>query len=253
MIYIFLVCACIGSFMNVLIYRLPLGEDIVWKRSYCPSCHHKLGVLDLVPIFSFLFLNGKCRYCKHKISFSYIIVELLSGCLGVFLYCLYGFHLEMIFHFLVIELLFVISWIDIQNMVIFDGCSFVLFVLALMKIILMKVNLYDHICASFIVPFILWFMNRCVKDSFGGGDIKLMFGMGLYLGIRNTILSFILAVFISSIFALYLIVFKKMSCKSRVPFAPFLSIGMVCSMTFGESIIVWYIHLFSFNFILRSF
>ena len=125
-LFIFIFSVCIGSFLNVLIYRIPIGEEFVVKRSYCPSCRHELEFYDLVPIFSYLGLKGKCRYCQSKISMMYPFIELLTGLVGVCCYERFGFSTTMCLHFFVLALLIVISVIDIKTMEIPDGCNFVL-------------------------------------------------------------------------------------------------------------------------------
>lgn len=240
MIYFFIVFACIGSFVNVLIYRLPKSEDIVFKRSYCPHCQHVLGVNDLIPVVSYIALRGECRYCGKKISLMYPVIELLSGCIGIICIYRYGFNIEMILNFFVIEILICLSIIDFRYEIIPDECNFIIFILAFVKIFYYDLNLYAHIVSAFSVSSFLYFMNVWINNSFGGGDIKLMFSIGLYLGLKLNLLSFVLAVLIAGSYATYLLIFKKVNRKSILAFGPFLSIGIIMSLTYGNNIVEWY-------------
>lgn len=228
-LFVFIFCVCIGSFLNVLIYRLPINEDFVVKRSYCPNCKHELDALDLVPIFSYLGLRGKCRYCKSKISILYPLIEILSGCIGVFCYDEFGFNVEMCLYFMMFATLIVISFIDLKTMMIPDVCNFVIIVLGLIRIFMLDLNLYHHIFFAFLIALMIWMINR-IKLSFGEGDLKLFFSLGIYFGEEIfTILTS--SIFIASIFALYLMTIKKAKKDKTIPFGPFISLAtLLCTI-----------------------
>ena len=236
-LFIFIFSVCIGSFLNVLIYRLPIGEEFVVKRSYCTSCKHELEFYDLIPIFSYLGLRGKCRYCHSKISMMYPFIELLTGIVGVCCYERFGFSTTMCLHFLVFAILIVISVIDIKTMEIPDGCNFVLIVLGLIRVFMFGLDLYEHIFYAGLVAFIIWIINR-IKLSFGDGDMKLLFSLGLYLG-DKVFLVLLFSIFFGSIYGLYLLMMKKANKDTIFPFGPFIALGSFVYIFYGRYLIRW--------------
>ena len=240
-LFIFIFCVCIGSFLNVLIYRLPIGEEFVIKRSYCPNCKHELDFYDLVPIFSFIFLKGKCRYCHSKISYIYPFIEILSGCIGIWCYERYGFSVRMCLHFMVLAMLIVISFIDMKTMTIPDECNIVLVILGLIRIFMFKYDLFEHIFYAFVIVLLVWILNR-IKLSFGGGDMKLFFSLGLYLG-EEIFFVLLLSIFFGSIYGVYLLLMKKANRKSFIPFAPFIAMACLVCIFYGRYLIRWYLRL----------
>ena len=237
-LFVFIFSICIGSFLNVLICRLPIHEDFVVKRSYCPNCKHELEWCDLIPILSYILLKGRCRYCKNKISLMYIFIELLAGCVGVLCYIRYGFRVLSFLHFLVLAILIVISIIDMKIMEIPDECNFAIVVLSLIQIFMFNEDLIDHIFYAFIIVLFIWILNR-IKLSFGGGDMKLFFALGLYFG-KYVFLIFILSVLLGGIYGIGMLVMKKLNRKSFIPFAP--CITMAC-----------FIYIFQSRYILALF
>lgn len=242
-IYIFLISICIGSFINVLIYRLPNKEDFFISRSYCPSCKHLLNGEDLIPILSYILLKGKCRYCGNKISIQYLFIELLSGCLGILCYYRYGFNMNWILHFLVVELCIVISFIDIKTMIIPDELNIFIFILGLIRVFYYDLSLIEYILYSIGIPIIFMILNKFYIDCIGGGDIKFMFSIGFLLG-KRIYISFFIGVFSAFIYALYLLIIKKYHRKSRFAFGPFLSLGNIVAILYGNKLLRVYSSLF---------
>ena len=235
-IYIFIISICIGSFMNVLIYRIPKKEEFFISKSYCPHCKHILSGKDLIPIFSYLSLKGKCRYCKSIISIQYPLIECISGFVGVYCYSRYGFNMNWMIHFIVIELCLVISIIDIKTMIIPDELNFVIFILSLIRIFMYDLNLFDSLIHALVVPIIFIVLNKFYIECIGGGDIKFIFSIGLLLANRVYI-AFYISVFTAAIYAIYLLFIKKYHRKSKFPFGPFLAFGSVNALLFGKDIL----------------
>ena len=225
-IYVFLISICIGSFVNVLIYRIPKKENFVISRSYCPNCKHELNAMDLIPLVSCLLLKGKCRYCNATISIQYFIIELLSGILGVFCYIRYGLNMNWIFNFIVIELCIVISMIDMKLMIIPDELNVLIFIVGLLRIFYYNLNLFEYILYSIGVPLIFMILNKFYIECIGGGDIKFMFSIGFLLG-KKIYTSFFIGVFSAAIYSLYLLIINKCNRKTRFAFGPFLSLGCI--------------------------
>lgn len=178
----FILGAVIGSFLNVVILRTPLKESIVVHRSHCMSCGKQLKNIDLIPIVSYLFLGGKCRFCKARISPRYWIVELLTALMYVLSLCTLGLSVELIYALVLFPVLIVLSGIDIDTMQIPYFCSLTVAVLGLISIFTDKAPWHEHLLGMVIVgvPFALLAMF----GAMGGGDLQLMAAAGLLLGWR---------------------------------------------------------------------
>lgn len=219
----------LGSFYNVVGYRLPRGESLVYPSSHCTSCNHKLGVLDLFPVFSFLFLGGKCRYCKQKISWFYPFFEFMTGLLFTLSYIIFGATIQFFISIVFISLLLIVIISDYQTMIIPDellligGCLLMILIGIDKGIETLFVSIFHGIIA-FLIMFLIKKMGDFLfkKESMGGGDIKLMFIFGLVLGVPMTLISIFLASFIGLPISLYILYRKK---DHEIPFGPFLSVA----------------------------
>lgn len=178
----FILGAVIGSFLNVVILRTPLKQSIVKNRSHCMSCGNQLKNIDLIPIFSYIFLGGKCRFCKARISPRYWIVELTTAILYVTAVCVLGFSVETLYAFVLFPVLVVASGIDIDNMEIPYLCSLVIAVMGIISIFTDSAPWHEHLLGAVVigVPFAILAM----LGAMGGGDVQLMAAAGLLLGWR---------------------------------------------------------------------
>ncbi len=218
-----------GSFFNVLGYRLPKEESIVFPASHCPYCNHKLSPLELIPIFSFLGLRGKCRACKRKISWIYPCFELFTGLLFAFSYYLYGFSIDFFIALTIVSTLMVVIISDLRFMIIPDEILIVGTALLFMCFFI-KGGLSMCLTSFFngFLAFLSMFLLKCFgdylfkKESMGGGDIKLLFFFGFFLGWPMALISIFLASFIGLPISLYILIRKK---TNMIPFGPFLSIA----------------------------
>lgn len=232
----FIVGAIFGSFYNVVGYRVPKGESLLYPSSHCTKCNHKLGPLELIPILSYIFLGGKCKKCKDKISWFYPTFEFCSGLLFALSYVAYGFSLECLLSIVFISMLLIIIISDYQTMIIPDS---VLIVFSAMIIIIkffmvgiegvgiegVGISLL-HALGAFVFMLLLKLFGDFLfkKESMGGGDIKLLAVYGLMFGFPMSIVS----VFIAAIIGLpiSLIVVKKNS-NHEIPFGPFLAVAAI--------------------------
>lgn len=228
-ILFFVIGTVFGSFYNVVGYRLPKGESIIYPASHCPNCHHKLGALELIPILSFLIQKGKCKHCHQKISGFYAVFEFLTGALFGIAYLCFGFSLELIIALTFISLLIIIVVSDYNYMIISDGVLIFFGVLLGIEILIIYgPSEFVWRLISAILAFLTMFLIKKIgdfmfkKESMGGGDIKLMFIFGLVLGYPMTILS----IFVGSLvgFPISLVMLKK-HADHIIPFGPFLAIG----------------------------
>jgi len=287
-IIIFLFGLTVGSFLNCVIYRLEKNESFLRGRSYCPNCKHKLSWRDLIPLLSFIELRGKCRYCQEKISWQYPIVETATALLFLIIFnsqfliskqfswtpsgglpagLLFNF-LNLFYYWIIVSFLIVIFVYDLKHYIIPDEIIF--------PVIAMPI-LYRFFE---VLKFINWYLFRNWKLEIGNfqpllnsllsaisasafflviflvsrgrwlgfGDVKLAFFMGLFLGFPNILVALFSAFFSGAIIGIGLILTKKKTLKSEVPFGPFLVAGTFIALFFGNQIINWYLNIFQIAF-----
>lgn len=252
-IFIFLIGLCIGSFLNCVIYRLEQKKSLK-GRSFCPNCKHKLLWQDLFPVFSFLFLQGKCRYCHKKISIQYPAIEILTGLI---------FLLIFDFKFLVLNHFEILNFINLAFLFYIASAMIVIFVYDLKCYIIPDKVLLPAIAVTFLYStlksdfsiinlllavavaagfFLLIFLISKGKWM-GFGDVKLAILMGLLLGLPNVLVALFLAFFFGAVIGVILMIFKKKNFKSEIPFGPFLILGTFVALFWGQAIANWYFSL----------
>lgn len=241
-LFIFIFGTIIGSFLNVLIYRIPLKLDFVKGRSFCPHCHHELQALDLFPVFSYLFLGGKCRYCKAKISWRYPAIELLTGVLFTLAYLHFGTTLQTLIALILTADLIVLALIDHDTLEFGDGFSILIFVLGFLSL-LMHLNNVMMLLLGILVISLPMYLIAVVTGGFGGADIKLMAAAGLLLGFPNILVAFFIGVITGGIQALILLK-QGQNRKAMMPFGPHLALGIFLAFLYGKTILDWYLRFF---------
>lgn len=257
---IFVFGTVIGSFLNVLIYRLPIGMDFKTGRSICTTCKHELCWKDLFPLFSWIFLGGKCRYCKAPISCRYPIVEALNGTMYVLAYLfLCGgnaieglFTLKLVGYMVLFSCLIVISWVDFEHQIIPDSMWIAIFVGGLFLV--GDALITGEFSKSWIISkligmvavsgvfFIIGFVTQ--GRAMGGGDIKFMAAAGFVLGWKAVVLSLFIGALAGVIFSIGRKIVSKKEMRGMIPFGPFLAIGVAVSAFVGEYIFDMYFDLF---------
>lgn len=220
-----------GSFFNVVGYRLPKEESIVYPPSHCPNCNHQLTAIELIPILSYIFLGAKCKNCHIKISPFYPIFEFITGFLFMMAYKIFGLNLETLLAIIFLSTLVIVFISDYQTMIIPDQ---VIVVSAILMIILMFFTrgLFGvglSIINGTIAFGTMWLLKALgdymfKKESMGGGDIKLLFLFGLYFGWEMSIISIFIASFIGLPVSIIILLIKK---DNIIPFGPFLSMAAV--------------------------
>ncbi len=239
-ILIFLYGIVIGSFLNVVIIRVPRKESIVKVRSHCENCGYQLKWFDLIPIFSYLVLGGKCRKCKTKISAQHLVLEVLNGILYVFTFFMAGFSLKTVLLCLLFSVLLALSLIDFKTYEIPVGFQYVIFALAICQTILDRANWLEHVIGFFAVSVVLYLIYIISKGAaIGGGDVKLMAVCGLFVGWKLIIFAFLLGCIVGSVVH---IIRMKLSGESHVlAMGPYLSIGVFVAALWGNQILTWYL------------
>lgn len=230
-IMFFIIGTVFGSFYNVVGYRIPKGESILYPSSHCPKCNHKLKPMELIPILSFLFLGGKCKNCGEKISWFYPIFEFTSGILFALCFVVFGYSLECLFYIVFISMLLIIIISDYQTMIIPDSVLIVsLGILTVIKFFMSSIEVIGMSLLAGVGAFIFMLLLKLFgdflfkKESMGGGDIKLMAIYGFVLGFPMSIVSVFLAAIIGLPISLLVLKSKK---NHEIPFGPFLAISAI--------------------------
>lgn len=237
---------CIGSFLNVVIYRLPRGESILWGRSRCPACGHVLAWYDLLPVVSFILLRGRCRTCGARISWLYPGVELLTGLLFSVLFWRFGVTAALAKYLFLSAVLIAATFIDLQHYLIPNS----LVITALLGGIVLGVAAGDVGAFSALVGAaatggFLFLIAVLSGGGMGGGDIKLAFATGLFLGWPLAPLGLFIGICLGGLLAVVLLAFRIKGRKDPIPFGPFIALGSIIALLWGNGIIGWYFRFFS--------
>lgn len=256
----FMLGSVLGSFYNVVIYRLPLGQSIVRPASRCPACGHAIAAYDNIPLVSYLLLGGRCRSCKSSISLRYPLVEGTSGLLALLLFRRYGLHPQLPIEFIFCSLLLIITMIDIDTFLIPDVLSLPGILLGLAFSFLTT----RHLLSDHLPPFLWWetpvgsllgivlgggifyliatgyaFLRH--KEGLGGGDIKLLGMIGAFTGWKGVVFTILASSVSGMIIALPLMWKSGKGLGSALPFGPFLAFGAGAYIFWGEPLIHWYL------------
>lgn len=242
---------CVGSFLNVLIYRVPKGMSLAKPSSHCTSCGYSLRWYDNIPVLSYLILGGKCRKCRSHISIRYTLVEILNAVFWLLSVWLFWddsivYACTMAFAFSVLICIF---FIDLEHMLIFDRFIIALFILALVAMFTDDyADLLDHIIGLVVglgsfMAFYFGAIKVMKKEGLGFGDVKLAAAAGLLLGWQRFLLAILLASVTATVIFFLLRVIRKDEKGTEYPFAPFITAGMAVSMLVGSQVMNWYINL----------
>lgn len=245
-IILFIYGIIIGSFLNVCIYRIPKKENIATTRSHCMSCGYQLKWYDLVPLFSYLVLRGKCRKCGSRISVQYPIVEALNGGLYLLIFWRYGLSIDSLLYCLLFSALIVLSVIDFRTYEIPLGINIFILTLGLVRIgtDLSHWITYGIGLLSVSIPlFLIYLVTK--GRGIGGGDVKLMAVTGLLLGWKLNVLGFLLGCILGSVIH---VCRMKFAGEGRVlAMGPYLAMGIAISVIWGEQMIAWYLSFLGLN------
>lgn len=226
---LFILGTILGSFYNVVAYRITKGESIVYPSSHCPNCNHKLRFWELIPIFSFLLQRGKCSSCQNKISLFYPLSEIVCGLTFVLAFLSFGISVDLIIALTFISMLIIVVLSDYYYMIIEDSVLIVFGLLLLFEIFL--INGFDVLLVSiknglisFGIMFLLKIFGDSIfrKESMGGGDIKLMLVIGIVIGWDMSIITIFLSALLA--FPVSLIILKSKK-DHEIPYGPFLALA----------------------------
>ena len=246
-ILLFLLGAIFGSFANVCIYRLPLEQSIVTNRSYCPNCKKKIAWYFNIPIFSYLYLQGKCFNCKKKISSQYLIVEIISAFSFIVIYYMFGFSIETLLLIFIFSIYLIIFFIDLKHFIIPNSLNFTLIISGFFKNFIPQLDkfLFSDLISSIIGGIIgyamIWGIIKLYKklkniEGMGLGDAKLFCGIGLWFGYQSVFIIIFLASIIALIVIAPKLIMGKIKMKNEIPFGPFIIIGNLVYLIFMNEI-----------------
>lgn len=241
-----------GSFLNVVIYRLPREKSLVRPPSSCPRCGRRIKWYDNIPVLSYLILRGKCRFCGEKISPVYPAVEALTAACFFIIYFhnLRYFDLQFFADCIFASSLIALGFIDFFHQIIPDHISIPVLVLALVyapfryDLNLRKALLGAVVGGGFLLVVYLVYLLWKKKEGLGMGDVMMMLMVGAYLGFSRTILTLLLASVVGAVFGLLLVAFRGKDMKFALPFGSFIAPAAFVSLVWGEPLITWYLSLF---------
>lgn len=242
-IYLFIAAfgLAVGSFLNVVIYRYSTGESVVRPGSRCTSCGTFLRPKDLLPLFSFLLLRGRCRYCKAKLSPRYPLVEGVTAVFFLVCFHFLGFSPLLIKYMGIFAILLAISGVDLEKQIIPNRFVLVLFTwLILWQLLYPELNALSAVLGFFIGGVLFYAIAVLSKGGMGGGDVKLMAALGFAIGMPLVFFVFLIAFLTGALVGMLLILLKKKGRKSPLPFGPFLVLAYFIAVFWGEQLWNWY-------------
>lgn len=243
---VFIFGLVMGSFLNVVVYRVPRGTSVAEGRSRCPACNHTLSWKDLIPVLSYLLLKGRCRFCGERISKTYPLTEAAMGIMALGIVLLKGIFPEALILFALGFILTAIALIDFRTMTIPNGLILWILPLAAGQALLSgDWDLTGRVIGALIVSLPMYLSLYVLEDAFGGGDIKLFAALGLFLGWQKTLLTLFIASISAAAIGLAAARAKgEKTAGKEIPFGPFIAAGAFLSALLGDRLLAWYFSLF---------
>ena len=251
-LFAFILGACIGSFLNVCIFRIPENRSIISPGSSCPDCHNSIPFYLNIPILSYACLKGRCKFCSHPISIRYPFIESLTGVFAFLLFLKFGINAAMFYWFVFISVLITISFIDMDHQIIPDRISIPgIFIFASSFYFLPEMTFlqsFTGILAGggilYAVAAFYYLLRK--QEGMGGGDIKLLAMIGAATGVKGVLFTIFAGSLLGTLAGISTMLYMKMAdTKFRIPFGPFLSAGAVLYIFFGNELIQWYMGVIS--------
>lgn len=241
----------LGSFLNVCIYRIPLKKSILFPSSFCPNCGAKIRAWDNIPLLSFILLKGKCRKCKSKISVQYPLVEFITPVLIVITYLRFGLGWQFVAKTILCLLLIVIFFIDLKHRIIPDVITLPGIALGFFFSFFVESPSVTNALIGIFVGGTLFYLSAILgellfkKESMGGGDIKLAIMLGAFLGWQKIFLVLLISALLGAMVGGTALFFSKDVKETRmIPFGPFLALGSILAIFWGDMLISAYLKTF---------
>lgn len=239
--FIFIFGLIIGSFLNVVIYRVPLGQSIAYPPSHCPQCQQQLAWYQLIPVVSYLWQAGKCRQCGAPIALRYVLIELVTGFCFLGLYLYYGLTYQLLHALIFISILIPIVCIDYEHQIIPDSINLTGAILGLIIVPLTSLTYSNALLGVLVGGGVMLLIAVLSRGGMGGGDIKMMAMAGLFLGWPMTLMALFLSFVLGGIGSLVLLLTGIKKRKDAIPFGPFLAVGGFLAYVYGEEFLHWYL------------
>ncbi|HSB73853.1 MAG TPA: A24 family peptidase [Candidatus Methylomirabilis sp.] len=237
----------IGSFLNVVIHRLPKEESLVTPRSRCPACQTPIRPWDNIPLLSFALLRGRCRVCKEPISWRYPLVEALTGVLFVLTVTRFGVTLESVFLLIFLSSLVAVTFIDLDHQVIPNAITLPGIPLGLLAGVFVGMppvldRLVGALAGAGFLYLVLFYGGVVYgQEAMGEGDLNLIALIGAFLGWRAVVITILAACLVGSVVGIGLILSRRLGRRQHIPFGPFLALGAVIALFWGDDLIRWYL------------
>ena len=231
----------VASFANVCIHRLPLRQSVVYPASRCPSCQHPLRPWHNLPLVSFVALRGRCAYCRDRISWRYPLVESLGGLLYLIGYHQLGLSVHGFAYALLVAALLIVSFIDLAHMIIPDAVTLPgIGVGIAISLLPSSIGFANAVAGACLGGGIFLLITLLYPAGMGGGDVKLIAMIGAFVGWQAVLAAIILGAFCGAACGLSLILLGLKGRRDPVPFGPFLAVGGIAAMLWGEALLAWY-------------
>ncbi|MCA1021736.1 prepilin peptidase [Halobacillus litoralis] len=244
-LYLFLAGIVLGSFCNVVGLRLPQNAPFITSRSACPSCSTTLSAGELIPVASYMIRKAKCRHCKTRISLLYPAGELFTGVFLLLSYNHFGWTVELLEAGLLLSLAVIVTISDVKYMVIpnrllvFSALAF-----TVLRVFHPLQPWYDPLAGAGVGFALVFFIIFLSRGGMGAGDMKLLAVLGLFFGVRLTLLTLFLAVAAGAVVSTFLLAAKMISRRQPFPFGPFLMAGALISFYYGDALTAFYLRYF---------
>lgn len=243
-IIIFIFGVIIGSFLNLCIYRIPKGKSIIYPNSYCEKCGVSIEVYNLIPVISYIFLRGKCKCCKNKISLRNPLIELLTGILFFCTYNIFGLSFNFIKYIIFISFIIVIGFIDLDTTNVYTKTTISAMIVGIIYILIekfyfsydVKTYIYAVLLCITIIGIIIF-----ITKGMGSGDLDIYLVVSLFLGFKITAMTIFLSFILGSIIGILLIISKIKNRKDYISFGPFIAVASIFSILIGDKIFLFYI------------
>ncbi|HCX64277.1 MAG TPA: prepilin peptidase [Eubacteriaceae bacterium] len=242
---VFLLGLIIGSFLNVAIARIPKNQSVAYPPSHCPLCEHSLKPIDLIPLFSFLLLKGRCRYCGAPISPRYPLVEAINAFLFLAVVWRFGLEWSILVYFIVVSALVVASFIDLKYLMIPDRIHVLLIVTFVVGNLMFQMIPWTDALLGALVGSIPLFLVVLLTggSGMGMGDVKLAFSLGWYLGMGGSLMMLFFSFIYGALISVFLLASKIKTKKDPIPFGPFIALAFLTVLFWYELLFYWYLGL----------
>ncbi|WP_434293756.1 prepilin peptidase [Clostridium botulinum] len=234
----------IGSFLNVCIYRIPKGESIIFPPSYCEKCGVNIKIYNLIPVVSYIFLKGRCKCCKNKISLRCPLVELLTGILFLSIYHLCGLNFSFMKYIIFVSFIIVIGFIDLDTTDVYSKITISAMIIGVIYILIekfyfgygIKTYMYAVLLCTIAIGTIIF-----TTKGMGSGDLDIYIVVSLFLGLKITAMTLFFSFIFGALIGIFLIISKRKTKKDYMPFGPFIAMASIFSILFGDKVSLLYI------------